>query len=473
MPLQSSRPLGPSQVAVVAALVAGVALASSALGCTSAGHEATATATATALADAGAPPSVLGDAAPPPSAAADCPAISRDEAWLAIDADAPELPTIDDPAKNLTRFYRRWAEVARGRSKRALRIAVYGDSNLTLDGLTGLLRRAFQQRYGDAGHGFVALGKPWGWYRHHDVVHASYENMWKFYATTTAPAPDNQMGFGGIAAEALSPGAQTWVGTAAEPDAPIGKTASRFGVYFLKRPGGGPFDVRLDGKTVKEVSTRSTETELGYDELEVADAPHKVTYVAKGTVRLLGATLSRDVPNSVTVDSLGIGSLNAWALARLDTKVNRAMLAHRDFDLVVFLVGTNMYALEKHHEWMGRVIRHHRLATPGVPLLFFSPPDITLGNKGQKTDPRIHAVAEQLHDIAREHGAAFWDFHAAMGGDRSIVAFRKKKWAQADIIHFTDEGSFFMGRRVLLALWRGFLGELDQKPTLACEATPP
>jgi lysophospholipase L1-like esterase len=258
------------------------------------------------------------------------------------------------------------------------------------------------------------------------------------------------------------------VGTAADPDAPIGKTASHFGVYFLKRPGGGPFEIRVDGKGVKEVSTRSSETELGYDELTVEDAPHKVTYVAKGTVRLLGATLGRDAPNSVTVDSLGVGSLNAWALARLDTRVNRAMLTHRDFDLVMFLVGTNMYALEKHHEWMGRVIRHHRLATPEVPLLFFSPPDITLGNKGRKTDPRIHKVAEQLHDIAREHGAAFWDFHAAMGGDRSIVAFRQKKWAQADIIHFTDEGSFFMGRRVLLALWRGFLAALDSDPNLAC-----
>ncbi|HRG95395.1 MAG TPA: GDSL-type esterase/lipase family protein [Polyangiaceae bacterium] len=469
--MPSSRPLPPP--ISLAALAALVWLGAASVGCSRASEASPSLDAATTTGESRSPDAARSDAAAEAKAPPDCPAVSRDEAWLAIDADAPELPTIDDPAKNLARFYRRWAEVARGRSKRALRIAVYGDSNLTLDGLTGLLRRAFQQRYGDAGHGFVALGKPWGWYRHHDVVHASYENMWKFYATTTAPAPDNQMGFSGIAVEAVSPGAQTWVGTAAEPDAPIGKTASRFGVYFLKRPGGGPFDVRVDGKSVKEVSTRASETELGYDELTVEDAPHKVTYVAKGTVRLLGATLGRDVPNSVTVDSLGVGSLNAWALARLDTKVNRAMLAHRDFDLVMFLVGTNMYALEKHHEWMGRVVRHHRLATPGVPLLFFSPPDITLGNKGQKTDPRIHKVAEQLHDIAREHGAAFWDFHAAMGGDRSIVAFRQKKWAQADIIHFTDEGSFFMGRRVLLALWRGLLESLDRDPQLGCDAARP
>lgn len=428
------------------------------------------------LTDASATTSLTSADAASPSQATRCPELSRDPAWLGIDEGAPELPPLDDPDKNLTHFYERWAEVARGTAKRTLRIAVYGDSNMTMDGLTAMLRRAFQKKYGDAGHGFVALARPWGWYHHHDVVHGFYDNMWKAYATTTAPAMDNQMGFSGIAAEAIAPGALTWVATA-DGDAPIGKTASRFGVYYLKRPGHATFEVRVDGKPVKEIDTASSGpvSELGYDQIVTDDAPHKVAYYAKGTVRLLGATLERDATDaeghthpSVTVDSLGVGSLNAWALARLDTQVNRAMLTHRDFDLVMFLVGTNMYALEKHHEWMGRVIRHHRAATPNLPILFLAPPDITMGNNGKKTDPRIHKVAEQLHDIAKEHKAAFWDFHAAMGGDLSIVAFRNKKWAQADLIHFTDDGSFFMGRRVLLALFRGLEGELAKNPSLGC-----
>jgi hypothetical protein len=398
-----------------------------------------------------------------------CPEVSRDETWLAVDEGAPELPVIDDPSHNLAKFYARWAEIARGTSKRTLRIALYGDSNMTMDGLTAMLRRAFQKKYGDAGHGFVALARPWGWYHHHDVVHGFYENMWTAYATTTAPAPDNHMGFSGIAAESKAPGALTWVATA-EGDSPIGKTASRFGVYYLKRPMHATFEVRLDGKGVKEVDTFSPKIDVGYDEITTEDAAHKVAFAARGgTVRLLGATLERDLEKpSVTVDSLGVGSLNAWALARLDTAPNREMLKHRDYDLVMFLIGTNMYALEKHDEWMGRVIRHHRAATPGVPMLFLAPPDITLGNHGKKTDPRIHKVAEQLHDIAKANDAAFWDFHAAMGGDLSIVAFRNKKWAQADLIHFTDDGSFFMGRRVLLALWNGFKAELDKSPLIGC-----
>lgn len=446
------------------------------------GHEPTGTAPSASVAPALADASTSltsADAGAAPPARAGCAPLSRDEAWLAIDQDAPELPVIDDPENTLAHFYERWAEVSRGSAKRTLRIALYGDSNMTMDGLTAMLRRAFQKKYGDAGHGFVALARPWGWYHHHDVVHGFYENMWKAYATTTAPAMDNQMGFSGIAAESLQPGALTWVATAAEADAPIGKTASRFGVYYLKRPGKNVFEVRLDGKMVKEIDTLSSgpKAELGYDEITTEDGPHKVDFKAHGAnVRLLGATLERDAKDaagnvvpSVTVDSLGVGSLNAWALARLDTEVNRKMLEHRDYDLVMFLVGTNMYALEKHHEWMGRVMRHLRAAIPNVPVLFLAPPDITLGNNGKKTDPRIHTVAEQLHDIAKEHKAAYWDFHAAMGGDKSIVVFRNKKWAQADLIHFTDEGSFFMGRRTLLAMWRGYLAQADKNPALGCK----
>lgn len=466
----------------ITAFVAFLSLGATAAGCRRAtAHESPAPApsSGTSLASGDASDTTPLDAGPRAEVAKSpsCPPLPLEPSWIGDDEGGPELPPIDDPQKNLAPFYARWAEVARGTAKKPLRIAVYGDSNLTMDGLTALLRRAFQKRYGDAGHGFVALAKPWGWYHHHDVVHGFYEPMWKAYATTTAPAMDNHMGFSGIAAESLQGGALTWVATA-EGDAPVGKTASHFGVYFLKRPQAGTFEIRLDGKVVKEVDTKASAAapELGYESITTEDGPHKVAFMARtGGVRLLGATLEREPAGpdgkphaSVTVDSLGVGSLNAWALARLDTAVNRAMLAHRDHDLVMFLVGTNMYALEKHHEWMGRVMRHLRAAKPGVPVLFLAPPDITLGNHGKKTDPRIHKVAEQLHDIAKEHGAAFWDFHAAMGGDLSIVAFRDKKWAQADLIHFTDDGSFVMGRRVLRALHRGLEGAVHEAPSLGC-----
>ena len=49
------------------------------------------------------------------------------------------------------------------------RITHYGDSPITNDGITATVRRKLQQRFGDAGHGFILAAKPWGWYQHDGV----------------------------------------------------------------------------------------------------------------------------------------------------------------------------------------------------------------------------------------------------------------------------------------------------------------
>src|ERR1700749_4377902 len=45
----------------------------------------------------------------------------------------------------------------------------YGDSPTTADLITGDTRALLQQRFGDAGHGFNLIAKPWAWYGHRDV----------------------------------------------------------------------------------------------------------------------------------------------------------------------------------------------------------------------------------------------------------------------------------------------------------------
>ena len=62
---------------------------------------------------------------------------------------------------------------------------MYGDSNLTADYLTGRLRRQLQARFGDGGHGYVALSRPWEWYSHNDVHHDGDWKKWKAVATST------------------------------------------------------------------------------------------------------------------------------------------------------------------------------------------------------------------------------------------------------------------------------------------------
>ena len=68
-------------------------------------------------------------------------------------------PEILDEHHVLAHFYERIAELARGTANDHVRIGMYGDSNMTMDYLSGEIRRVFQKRFGDGGHGFVTAAK--------------------------------------------------------------------------------------------------------------------------------------------------------------------------------------------------------------------------------------------------------------------------------------------------------------------------
>ncbi|MEI7894548.1 MAG: hypothetical protein WCI05_15745, partial [Myxococcales bacterium] len=227
-----------------------------------------------------------------------------------LDGDPPVPPVVDPNHRAMEPFYRRWAELLRGQAKDHLRIAVYGDSNGTMDFMTGAMRRALQGKYGDAGHGYVSIGQPWNWYRHRDVKVTLMTGTWESFTVTTKPVLDGFYGQALIMAESLQNGATAWISTA-DADAPVGTRATSLEVYFLRGPRGGVFDVMADGVRLATVDTSAKEHAAGFERVSVADGPHKFALVARSTkrVRIFGVVLEREPP-SVQVDGLGVGSLN-------------------------------------------------------------------------------------------------------------------------------------------------------------------
>ncbi len=417
------------------------------------------------------------EAAPAPPPAAVCPPL--DEALIAPFALDTRIlgvrpPAIVDPQRTLAHLHRRLAELARGTAKDHVRIAVYGDSNMTMDFITGQMRRTLAARYGDAGHGYVAFSRPWPWYTHQDVRHDVDVGAWRQIATSTHRIGDGQYGFANLASESSRPGATAWVRTAPE-SSPIGKTVSRFDLYYLKGPRRGSFHVKLDGKLHRTIDTAATETSAGFEAIDVEDGPHKLEVIAAGNgrVRLFGAALERRPAEhrfGVTVDSLGVGALNFEQMQHVGSGVRVQMLARRKYDLVVFLLGTNMFSPAHHNEWVENTLRDYRAALPETPILILSPPDILLDVADTHSDPRIVKLARQLKDIAARQGAAFWDFRQAMGGDAAIKRFRKLGLAAPDCIHLTHSGGSVMGNRLLHALFQDLQSWLAEHPDAGCPA---
>jgi hypothetical protein len=153
------------------------------------------------------------------SAAASEPAPLPKPVCSAIPPEAYALPPLDtklvsvptgaivDEGKSMEPFYARLARLVRGKAKDHVRIAVYGDSNMTMDFITGAMRRTLQAKFGDGGHGFVALARPWAWYRHFDVKMDVQDAGWRKIATSTNQVSDGHYGFANIASESSTGGA--------------------------------------------------------------------------------------------------------------------------------------------------------------------------------------------------------------------------------------------------------------------------
>jgi len=419
-----------------------------------------------------------------PRAAAAHPCAPIDEAKVArfaVDTSVVDVavPPLVDPAAALAGFHARVARLARGNATDHVRIAMFGDSNLTADATTGRLRRQLQARFGDGGHGYVALSRPWEWYSHNDVHHDGTWKAWKQIATSTNKVMDAHYGFANIAAECAVPGCSSWVSTDPRPGAPIGWTASRFDLFFLQQPGGGSFDVAIDGSVVRSIDTRAPSFDAAFERFDLPDAHHELKVLTRGhgPVRMYGVALERTQP-SIVVDSLGTGSLNFEQLTIVKNDTRRAQLERRSYDLVIIQLGTNVWGTDAENRRNAKLfVDELRGALPAVPILFVSSPDsmedaVPGAPPARHSDARVVKMGKTVRTIAEESGAAFWDWHAAMGGADSILAFAKKGLVEPDRVHLKKSGDELMADRLLSALWDDLATYVAAHPTAGCDAAP-
>ncbi len=398
------------------------------------------------------------------STSTSCPPRSR-----TLDASlADALPPVEQ-SSSLAPFLSRLAALSRGRARDHVRIAVYGDSNGTRDYLAGQMRRVLQKTYGDGGHGFVTIGRPWRWHSFMDIRYDTTTETWGSYTVTSAPAPDGFHGHGLIAAYSMQTGATTWLATAGD-DAPIGRTASRFDVHYLKQPKGGPFEIRIDGVVQAIVDTAAPSTSAGFAEVRVPDAPHKIEIVARSwrQVRILGVTLERDEP-SVVVDGIGVGMLNCEWMLRDDPALFAATLARRKYDLVVFHLGTLSQARD-YAPCMEKLVARHRAALPDVALLVMSPPDFLEDRFfPARPAPWVGEVRDAQRAFTSANKIAFWDFFAAMGGPGSMFRFEREGMTIKDGVHFSEKGGAYMGDRIVAVIARELDAWMREHPSASCE----
>jgi lysophospholipase L1-like esterase len=349
-------------------------------------------------------------------------------------------PNLIDPHDDLRAFYLALWRTELGAPDAITRVLHYGDSPVTADSITADVRSLLQEHFGDAGHGFVLIAKPWAWYGHRGVEVQG--KGWRINAATQVRARDGFHGLGGVSFEG---------GTGASSRFTLAEDHARMEIHFLRQPGGGVLSVEAGGQKLGDVETEGT------GEVNLS--------VERGPVRLFGVSFERNTPG-VIYNSLGLNGGQVQVVVRYFDKPQWAEeLAHQHPDLVVINYGTNesIYAdyIERYYPGeLRQVIERVKAAVPRASVLIMSPMD-----RGQRdsdsrisTVPTLPRLVEIQRQTASDMGCAFFNTFQAMGGEGTMARWYEStpRLVSADFTHPMPAGARKVGVLLDQALESGY-----------------
>ncbi len=363
-------------------------------------------------------------------------------------------------ARPLESFYAALRKLEAGEdSDGKVRILMYGASHTDADIYTHYVRAYLRERFGDGGHGFVHLAKPWRWYGHVEMLTEGFKNWKTEHAQRRSGRDDGLYGLIGVSMATTKSKAFGRVSHRA------GSVGSNYEIYYLKQPGGGSFTVLVDGAQHAKVNTKAAAVGPGYFSIDLPEGAHTIEVQPKGNgeVRLFGVSVERDTPG-VVVDTLGIGGTRASNMLQWAPEVWYDNIRRRNPDLITLAYGTNEansgISEAAYRERLTGVLTRLKEAAPHAACLLVGPGDFPKKGEDGVYGPRESTsyILRAQREIALEMGCAFWDLRAFMGGEMSMTdwAAATPPMAKEDHIHFTRRGYVRVGMGMVDAMMAGF-----------------
>jgi lysophospholipase L1-like esterase len=372
---------------------------------------------------------------------------------------------LDAPSATLDPLFGALAAAERGEPTARVLWLVFGDSHTAGDSLTQRLRYTLQSRFGDAGRGLVAAGRPPTRHYYQRDVRYGASGRWRA-AVGGHKRADEPFGIAGLRVSGRTKGAQLWVESCAE--CPLGGRVAQFEILYYAAPDHGALRYRVDAGPWQQRKTRTAAIEPPHPArliVPVADRPHKLTleHGGGGVIDLFGVVLERLRPG-VIVDSLGVVGRRLASLRSWDWSVIGEQLASRDPRIVVLQYGSNEaddpdLDLEAMARYFDETILRIRAAAPSAAILILGPPDMATREGGKPCDRRKpdappiaecewrtpHVLGEIIavqRAAAARNRVAFFDTFAAMGGADRMHGWvtAEPRLAHKDHVHFSDLG---------------------------------
>lgn len=309
-------------------------------------------------------------------------------------------------------------------------ITQFGDSHTAADFFTGEFRTLMQEKYGNAGIGWITPVAIKG--QNHTAVSWKTKN-WDILSSRTLNNLDFPMG--GFIAKSLKDSATIQI----DPK-----------VIYNK-----DWQVKLTFKTHQNASKslglydiNNKPINFGYipknNVWQTTTINSKMPLVIKGQndIELGGIWLTRYRQSGVIVSAIATNGAKQNIWQKWNSGWFRE-LATSQSDLVILEYGTNesfdeTLDFNEYRKNLVSNIRQIRRTLPKAAILLISPPD-TMANENEvpKSFLQIKKIQKQ---VAKSEKTLFWDWQQAMGGKFAVKEWKKRGLAQTDLVHQTLQG---------------------------------
>ncbi len=361
----------------------------------------------------------------------------------AMSLDAPPSETeraARDTARALAPFFRALRALESGARAEPVDILHLGDSHIASDGLTRMLRRKLQARFGDAGRGWMTPPKGFEWFEL-DRLEIAANGAWRGFNSLKGDA--GPFGLSGVRVAARRGGARFEI----RSETPIARAVVRHRVG----PGLGAFTLSLGDARVDVSATRETD---GVETASIEGAGSELSLVATGGAEIFGVALEADRPG-VRYSSFGVPGATASLFERWTPALVAAELEAIEPALIVVGYGGNEsfdagLTPEGYRARVEKLLDTLRASAPEAAILVIGPADAAWTGAGGplcgegpwRTPPALATTRETLRSVAAARGHGFWDWSSVMGGRCGMLAWAAAAppLAQADRLHLKRAG---------------------------------
>lgn len=336
---------------------------------------------------------------------------------------------INNAEPNLSRFANKLRQ-----GNQQVHIVQLGDSHTAADFFSGNLRTLFQQRYGDAGLGFVPPISVPG-QRTATINRVSDKKQW----TLSSSRKDERFDYplGGLIAQPVT----------ASNSILLKPLQPAQGNYQLQALYQTTSDTQMNVAASSVLSLPATGSSWRFSSPVNTQLPAQIS-VGKENNLKIGGWLLRSTQPGVMLSALG---LNGATLSMVDKWQPQwsETLAQMSPDMVILAYGTNeafndTLDLAAYERVLSEKIRLIRQQVPNSVILLVGPNDsIKFSNAAScqaQMPVNLMNVIQIQKKVAAQENTLFWDWQAFMGGPCSIRTWVAQDLARPDNVHLSVDG---------------------------------